>query len=631
MEQKESRKSKTKLFSEFPPVSTEEWEGKIKKDLKGTNYEKKLFWKTNDGFKVKPYYRKEDLKDLDYLNSYPGDFPYVRGNKKNNNNWHIRQDIDAKDIEKANEKAQDILNKGIDSIAFILDEEKNINRNDLDKLLKNININNVEINFICGYNSQKIIEILLELSKQNNWDIKNIKGSVDFDPLGYLTLRGNFYNSEEYSITQCKSMIEAAEELRNFRVIAVNGKIFNNSGASIIEELGFSLAVGNEYISRLTDHNLFIDKIAPRIKFNFSVGSNYFLEIAKLRAARILWANIVKAYKPSKDAITEMNIHSSTSEWNKTIYDPYINILRSATESMSSIIGGIDSLTVNPFNKHFEKTTDFSERIARNQQIILKEESYFDKIVDPSAGSYYIENLTNSIAEHSWELFLEVEEKGGYTAAFKQGFIQKTVKETIQKRDMDIATRKENFVGTNQFPNFKEHIEKEIDNSRLNPIDLTEKNAIAETLKPYRATQAFETLRLKTDKYSKVNKCPRVYMLPYGNLSMRKARSQFACNFFACAGFEVIDNNGFKTIDQGVKASIENKADIVVICSSDEEYADIVPGIYEKLKDKAIVVVAGYPKAIIDRLKSKGINNFIHLKSNVLETLRNYQQKLGIM
>jgi methylmalonyl-CoA mutase len=258
----------------------------------------------------------------------------------------------------------------------------------------------------------------------------------------------------------------------------------------------------------------------------------------------------------------------------------------------------------------------------------LKEESYLDKVSDPAAGSYYIENLTASIIEQAWKLFLTIQEKGGFIAAFREGFIQKEIKDMAAKRDLNIALRRENLLGTNQFPNFNEKITAEFDGSLFEPIDLTEKDAEVETLKPYRAAQAFEALRYTTDVYSKTNKRPVVFMLTIGNLAMRKARSQFSCNFFAVAGFTVIDNNGFDTVEEGVAAAKAAGADIVVLCSSDEEYAELAPAAAKLIKDE-ILVIAGAP-ACQKELEEQGITNFISMKSNILEELKEYQNKLGI-
>lgn len=625
-----SEKDKTvKLFDDFPPVSTDAWEAIIEKDLKGAPYDKKLIWRTYEGFNVNPYYRAEDLEKISHMGTLPGEFPFLRGNKKDNNQWHIRQNIDARDVEKANAKALDVLMKGVTSLGFEVEDDSMLSPVEFKKLLNDICLESIELNFISGHASSKIVDLLKEEIKEKKIPTESITGSVDFDPIGFLTLKGNVCKSLAHSFDKSKQLIDKTKDLPAFRAITIHGDYFKNSGSGIVQELAFSLAAGVEYLTQLTERELSVDEIAQKLKFNFAASNVYFMEIAKLRAARLLWSKIVESYGVKDKEKVKMYIHSVTARWNKTIYDPYVNMLRTTTEGMAAALGGTDSLTIEPFNTVFDIPSEFSERIARNQQNLLNEESYFSKIADPSAGSYYIEQLTASIAEHAWNLFLEIQEEGGYVEAFKKGIIQKAIKETAAKRNKNIATRRDNLLGVNQFPNFTESIDKEVDTSVFEPIDLSTENAIAETLKPYRGSQPFEFLRYKTDKYAKANGRPKVFMFTYGHLAMRKARAQFSCNFFACAGFEVKDNNGFKTVDEGIQAALDYKADIVVICSSDDEYAQIAPEINEKLKGKAIVVVAGAPKCM-DELKEKGVENFIHIKSNLLETLQYYQKALNI-
>jgi len=608
-----------KLFSEFPPVTTQEWEEKINKDLKGADYERKLVWKTNEGFKVRPYYRAEDLEKVNYLDVAPKEFPYVRSNKDDGNFWFIRQDIVVENSKSANEKAKILLTKGVNSFGFVINNETN--KNDIDTLLNELPLEKIEVNFVTQHNALAIVKILKELKLSDK-----INGSISFDPIGYLPETGNKFSDDITTIVT--KIVKEAKDFKNFRCITVKGDIFENAGSSIVQELGFSLAVAAEYMTILTDNGISTDDAAKSVKFQFATGSNYFMEIAKIRAARLLWANIIKQYNPENIESAVADIHAVTSEWNKTVYDPYVNMLRTQTEAMSSILGGVNSMTVKGFNVIYEQPTDFSERIARNQQLLLKEESHFDKVVDPAAGSYYIENLTDSIAEQAWKLFLEVDKKGGFTQAVKQGFIQNIIKEMAAKRDMDIANRKENFLGVNQFPNFTEHLEKDIDKTIFEKLHI-EKTEV-EPLVKYRGAAAIEALRYKTDIFSKNNKRPLAFMLTIGNLNMRKARAQFACNFFAVAGFSVQDNNGFETIEEGVKAANEADADIIVICSSDDEYAELAPKLQEAAGDK-IVVVAGYPKNILDDLKNAGLQHFIHVKSNLLETLTGFQKELGIL
>jgi methylmalonyl-CoA mutase len=324
-----------------------------------------------------------------------------------------------------------------------------------------------------------------------------------------------------------------------------------------------------------------------------------------------------------------MNIHSETSVWNKTIYDPYVNLLRTQTEAMSAVLGGTDSLTVLPFDVVYEQPTEFAERIARNQQALLKEEANFDKIADPAAGSYYIEMLTSSIAEQAWKIFLEIQDKGGYIAAFREGYIQTQVKTMAEKRKKAIATRRENLLGVNQFANITEQITADMCPALFEIEDQTADGAEVETIKMFRGAQQFEAIRYATDYYTNFNPRPKVFMLTIGDLTMRKARAQFACNFFAVAGYEVVDNNGFETVSDGVRDAIEANVDIVVICSSDKENEVFAPEAFSLLKDKAIFVVAGAP-ANTDELKAIGIKYFISMKSNLLESLTDFNNKLGI-
>ncbi len=615
------------LFAEFPPVSTQQWMDRVTADLKGADFNKKLVWKTNEGFDVQPFYRAENMDEVSFLNSLPGEFPFVRGTKKTNNEWLVRQSIAVTDLAEANKKALNYLMRGVDSLAFVFNGGE-LTVADLEVLLKDVCLPAVEVNFV-GCCSKKATEAFVAYVKKAGYALAEVKGSVEYDPFGKFAVTGVLRNGAEHVLANAASLIEQTSEMKKFKTLAVNGKNFGNAGASAVQELGFSLAQGAEYLTALTEKGVEIDAVAKNLKFNFSVSANYFMEIAKLRAARLLWAQIVKAYGPKCDCSAKMTIHAETGSWNKTVYDAYVNMLRTQTEAMSASIGGADSITVLPFNVAYEASNEFSDRIARNQQLLLKEESHISKIVDPAAGSYYIEELTASIAENAWKLFIDVQEKGGFIAALREGFIQTEVKKMAAKRDGNVATRRENLLGVNQFPNFTEKVESELDAAVFAPVDLTAEGAEIETLKPYRGAQAFEALRYKTDVYSKSNKRPLAFMLTIGNLAMRKARAQFACNFFAVAGFDVLDNNGFKTVEEGWEAAQKAGAAIVVICSSDDEYAEFAPAAFDAIGGKAIFVVAGAPTCT-DELKAKGITNFISVKSNLLAELKQYQASLNI-
>ncbi|MCE5330584.1 MAG: methylmalonyl-CoA mutase small subunit [Bacteroidales bacterium] len=625
---------KLNLLAEFPSVSTQQWMDKVTADLKGADFDKKLVWKTNEGFNVMPFYRAEDIDKLKTTEVVPGKFPYVRGTKLDNS-WFVRQDIVVVDAKQANAKALDILNKGVDSLGFKL------NKNDLSAayisaLLENIDAECVELNFsICSKRSAELASILTGYFKSKNYNLAKLQGSINWDGMNAMLLRAKNLSKEEL-VQMAKATVEAASELPKFRVIAVNATTLSNAGAFNAQELGYALAWGNDYLSMLVEAGVDTQLAAKKIKFNLGVGSNYFMEIAKFRAAKLLWAFIVDAYQPvcrkttcshTVDGIckcaAKMRIHAETTQFNKTVFDANVNMLRTQTEAMSAALGGVDSLTVTGYDTAFKTADDFSERIARNQQLLLKEESHFDKVSDPAAGSYYIETLTNEIAAQAWKIFLEVENNGGFYAAIKAGTVQKAVKTTAASRLKSVSSRREVLLGTNQFPNFNEiangkvELKKDITDCGCNHNEI-------ETLVPVRASEEFEALRFATENAAKR---PKAFMLTIGSLSMRLARAQFSCNFFACAGYEVVDNLGFATVEEGVKAALEANADIIVLCSSDDEYAELAPATYELAKGKALLVIAGAP-ACTDDLKAIGIEHFVNVKTNVLETLKTFNALL---
>ncbi|MBN2522510.1 MAG: acyl-CoA mutase large subunit family protein [Bacteroidales bacterium] len=619
---------KEKLFKDFNPVTKEQWDEKIKEDLNGADYEKKLVWNSPEGFKVNPYYTHESLKDKEYLETLPGEYPFVRGNRKTSNAWEIRQDIIVNDIKNANQKALYIIKRGITSLGFIFKPGSLINnQDDISLLLKDIQLDCIQLNFICDGPAPYILKHLDNIIQTKKIDRNKLSGSFDFDPLGHLTVSGNYYSNEESDFHSLMSMIHlACEYLPNFRIIGINGCFFNDAGASVVQELGYSLAIASDYLSRMTDARIDPSVICHSMQFNFGVGSNYFMEIAKIRAARFLFAKLAEAYKVKEEASKKINIHSVTSGWNQTIYDPYTNVLRATTESMAAIIGGTDSLVVRPFNSAFTSETKFSERIARNIQIVLHKEAYLENIVDPSAGSYYIETLTDSIIHEAWKLFLQVEEQGGYLKALKNGIIQSDISIVSQKHRYSVASGREVLLGINRYPNLNESVKDEIVADIAFPSINEEKHEVT-PIHRQRGSAEIEKIRLAAEKHREGQ--PVVFMLTYGNQAMRRARAGFSCNFFACGGYKVIDNPGFSSIEEGVSAAFESKADIIVICSSDEEYPGLVPAIKELVQKRAILVVAGAPDCM-EELESKGIANFIHLQSNMVDLLKEYHRMLKI-
>ena len=645
--------NKVNMLADFAPVSTETWKAKIIADLKGADFDKKLVWRTPEGFNVQPFYRREDLKGLKTTVSAPGQFPYVRGTRTNND-WAIRQNICAcKNARKANEKALEVLNKGINSLGFCLDKEK-LTYHFIKTLLNGIAADCIAINFsICACAAPKLANILVRYYGRMGYDVKHMVGSINVDPIKNMLVKGKPLTREQVS-AKIAEVVKAAKALPGYRVVGVNSVVLNNSGAYAAQELAYALAWGAEYMTMLTEAGVPNYRAANAIRFNMGIGGNYFMELAKFRAARLLWAKIVEAYKApifttALRNAAKMNVSAETSRFNMTIFDAYVNLLRTQTETMSAALAGVDEITVTPFDITYERPTDFSERIARNQQLLLKEEAHFDKIVDPAAGSYYLENLTASIAAEAWKQFLAIQEQGGMYQMVSEGKVQEHMAANLKARLADVAKRKEVLLGSNQFPNFTEKAGKKIkaDAGACSSIctckSPTAKRSNSEsgltascacgptaegglaTLPVARAAEEFEALRLETEG---AKKQPVAFMLTIGNLAMRIARAQFSCNFLACAGYKVIDNNGFATIAEGIKAARKAKADIIVLCSSDDEYADLAPKAWKKLQGKKeIFIVAGAP-ACMEDLQKLGIQNFIHVRCNVLDTLKGLNSQL---
>lgn len=609
--------NRERLFDQFPEVSYAEWRAKVEADLKGADFSKKLVWRTNEGFDVQPVYRAEDIADFKTTDSLPGQYPYVRGTRTEND-WLTRQDIIAETAEEANAIALDVLTKGVTSLGFKVAAPE-----DLAVLLKGIDLAKVEINLTCC--PGKVVEVAKALVAAVAAAGANdtFRGSIDYNPLRRQFRHGVEGVESAEIAAKAAELLDVVAPVASLRCLAVDSDILANAGAFIYQELGYALAWGAQWMTLLTEAGRSADEVAKRIKFNMCVSSNFFVEIAKFRAARMLWAQIVKQYG-ADEAAAKMLVNATTSRFNQTIYDAHVNLLRSQTETFSACVAGVDSIVTTPFDTPYKTPDAFSERIARNQQFLLKEESHMDKVVDPAGGSYYVEELTVAIAKEAWKLFLATEEEGGFFACTGEGKVQKAVNASCEKRHTDVARRKEILLGTNQYPNINEKAAGKIETSGCKCHCGCGHEDGPNALINKRAATDFEALRLETEAAAKR---PKVFMLTIGNLAMRLARAQFSTNFFGCAGYEIIDNLGFNTVEEGVDAALAKDADVVVICSSDDEYAELAPAAYKYLAGRAEFVVAGNP-ACTEDLKAAGINDFVHVRCNVLDTLRDFNNRL---
>lgn len=571
------------LLAAFPPVSTAAWQAAMARDLKGADAEKKLAWRTEEGLALKPFYRAEDLAGLVCVDTTPGEFPYRRGVRATGA-WRIREEIDATNAEEANRMACAAVAAGADEIAF--SEIAIESAYELEKLLRGLDT--IPVHFARA--GERLLGMLIERHNRTPLAAEMTTGC---DALASLEFAAEV-------------IAAAPARLVPF---TIQGAAFRDSGATTVEEIGLALAAGVDFLAGLEERGLDADRAAAAIEFSFAVDANYFFEIAKLRAFRMLWARAVESFGGNNQAA---RIAVLTSRWNKTVYDPHLNILRATTEAMAAVLGGADAVTVAPFDTVYKAPDEASRRLARNTQLLLKHEAWLGRVADAGGGSYAIETITDFLASEGWRILVDIEGRGGFRKAQAEGTIAQTLQQSLAVREHAVALRKRVLVGTNQYANPGERALERVDGQRMNS-DL-------------RGARAYEELRLRTERHAAAGgKVPRVLLAEIGDVKMRAARSTFAANFFACAGFAIATQR-FKKAEDITGAD----AEVIVLCSADAEYATLAGELMPKLKAlgrETPVIVAGNPENA-EELKAAGIADFVHVRSHPLEFLAKWQERL---
>jgi methylmalonyl-CoA mutase len=574
------------LLHEFPPVSTQAWEDVIAKDLKGADYAKKLVWQTEEGLAVKPYYRAENIVGLEYLDAAPGNFPFVRGDRAAAD-WRIREEIEALDPAEANRAACAAVVAGAEEIAFL--QVQIAGAPDLTVLLAHLQ--EIPVHFQGA--GEALIRLLLERKP-------NSRVATGWDPFKNLDFAAEVI----------------AKSPATFVPFTISGSEFEESGATSVQEVGFTLAAGIDFLAEMQSRKADINRAAASVTFSFAIGSNYFFQIAKLRAFRLLWARAVESFGGTRES-AKARIHARTSRWNETVYDPHVNILRGTTEAMSAALGGADSISVAPFDECYKAPDEASRRLARNTQILLKQEALLSRVADPGGGSYCLEVITDFIAREGWKTMQAIEAAGGFRKALADGQIQRAVEQSLAAKEKAVASRRRIFTGTNQHSNLSEKALERIDESRLNKG-------------VHRGAEAYEQLRLRTERHAAAGgRVPHVLLAEIGDIKMRAARSNFAANFFGCAGFDIVTRR-FDNVSE-IEAAASD-AELVVLCSSDPEYLPLAVDLIARLKAagrKTSVIVAGYPDSV-EQLKAAGVADFVHVRSNPIEVLTKWQGQLGV-
>lgn len=707
--------SELNLSKEFVSPTFEEWKAKVENDLKGASYEKKMITKTYEKIDLKPIYTNEDLEKLNITNSLPGFTNFARGECVNGyfaNSWNVNQEIIEADAEDFNNALAKSLNNGQNCINLSLDSAtKNGVDADyakwedvgdiglsisaiksLERALNNIDLNKYELSVHTGSIALPFLSLVSSFYKSRNLKPEFIKGTISADPIFELVSSGELNYDEKFIFNSMKFSIEWTKiNSSNLKVIGVNTLPFINAGANNVQELAIALSIFVYYVDSLIELGISGKDIFNRTQFTLGVSTNYFMEIAKFRAVRILLNNIAEIYNFNKDKIN-FNIGAKTSKYYHTKLDPYVNLLRNTTLTFSAVLGGVNSISTSPFDEIIGLPDNISRRIARNTQTVLREESHLDQVIDPAGGSYFIESLTEELAKNSWEYFKKIENNGGILECLRNNFIQTEIENISAERTKDINLRKAVLVGTNMYANVKEkpinknnfdhkkfhekrseYLSKFRTNGnsdkhetvirKLNSISnsteykiidlmseayfqgatigeitssLTSSHKNEIVIKPLvqkRASEDFEELRNMSLTYkSKHGFLPSVFLANMGSIKDYKARSEFSKGFFEVGGFEVFDPPGFTNIDNLVNEIMDSDTAIVVICSTDDKYPKLVPQITEAIKiknDKIQIILAGYPKDQIEQHKNSGVDDFIYLGCDTLKILTSLHNKLG--
>jgi methylmalonyl-CoA mutase len=684
------------LLSEFEAATYEQWKEIAEESLKGKPFEK-IIKKTLEDLNIQPIYNQEDTKDIADTNSMPGFYPYDRGSSGDGyiiKKWDIAQEIPYPTPELLNNALKHDLQKGQTAVSIVVDDlTKNGKspRND-PRLLKNgtsifcekdylkaldgIDITKIPIYVNGGMATSVQYAVFIYFLKKRKIEMKSIKGGFFFDPIAvalddkYEKVDINaLYDHQQFLLSAIRSCESA------FKPVCIDTAFYHEAGADAVQEVALSLATGTQHIRSLQNEDLSIDDIAGKLFFNVAFGPAFFIEIAKMRAMRKLWAKVVKEFGCNEES-GKIHLFARTSKFNKSRLDQYVNILRNTTEALSAILSGCDVLHVEYFDEPFGPPNDFSRRVARNIQLVLMEECNLPEVIDPVGGTWFVEKLTDEIAEKAWSLFVDIEKQGGMMKAVENNFVQNLIEEKAKQRLIQLSNRKDILVGTNKYPNKSEKEAKpfEFDREKLSEeriafarsvriknkrndavnslyevfdmarhnehfkrmfsINFDDETKSFKKIKPLILCEMFEDVRENSEKYkTKTGKQPKVFLANVGSVKEYKGRADFSSDFFSVGGFDIISKLGHESWEEVAKEAIESQAEVITICSTDLKYPEFVPQfcrLIKRAKPMTILVLAGLPKEHIEDFKAAGLDDFIHIKSNIVETLNTIFKNIGV-
>ena len=696
-------------LDEFTPPTDEEWKAACEALLKGAPFEKKMFTKTYEGSTFDPMYTRKHTEDILPKGVMPGMGDYLRGVDAAGyigKPWGIAQACDETLPAENNELLRHEHDKGATIYHIVLDTASRTGVDarqaeavgdtgtsvttveDMHVLLTGLDLAKFPLYVYAGANAVPLLALVAAARRASGEDMAEVHGIVGADPIGALAADGKLPASLDAHYDSLAAAARwATVNAPHLRTVFVRSDVYSNGGANDVQEVASVLATATAYLRALCERGLTIDEAASQIAFAFSMGANFFLQIAKLRAVRPLWAQIVGAFGGSAEA-QKMRIHARPALFFKTIYDPYVNMLRNTTEIFSGVVGGIDSFESAPFDEPIRKGDEFSRRIARNVQIMLQEEFGLLQPIDPAGGSWAVETLTRQMKEKIWAEFQRIEKEGGIIAALRAGSLQESVAAVLAARFKNADLRRDRIVGNNMYPNMTETLLEtraedtaalkaqrtaDID-AYLSDIDVKHRdealaslrqahsvdNAVeaalagatiaelmtavtegdgAETvtaIAPHRWSERFEALRQRTEEYkAEKNDNVKIFLANMGPIPQHKARADFTTGFLQVGAFEVLGNDGFKTVEEAADAARASGADAVVICSTDATYPEIVPALAPKLHEvlpKARVFLAGAaPKDLLETYKEAGIDEYISVRANCYEILESLQKQKGMI
>ena len=696
-------------LDEFTPPTDEEWKAACEALLKGAPFEKKMFTKTYEGITFDPMYTRKHTEDILPKGVMPGMGDYLRGVDAAGyigKPWGIAQACDETLPAENNELLRHEHDKGATIYHIVLDTASRTGVDarqaetvgdtgtsvttveDMHVLLTGLDLAKFPLYVYAGANAVPLLALVAAARRASGEDMAEVRGIVGADPIGALAADGKLPASlDAYYDNLVAAARWATVNAPHLRTVFVRSDVYSNGGANDVQEVASVLATATAYLRALCERGLTIDEAASQIAFAFSMGANFFLQIAKLRAVRPLWAQIVGAFGGSAEA-QKMRIHARPALFFKTIYDPYVNMLRNTTEIFSGVVGGIDSFESAPFDEPIRKGDEFSRRIARNVQIMLQEEFGLLQPIDPAGGSWAVETLTRQMKEKIWAEFQRIEKEGGIIAALRAGSLQENVAAVLAARFKNADLRRDRIVGNNMYPNMTETLLEtraedtaalkaqrtadidaylsDIDVKHLgealaslrqaHSVDHAVEAALAgatiaelmtavtegdgaETvtaIAPHRWSERFEALRQRTEEYkAEKNDNVKIFLANMGPIPQHKARADFTTGFLQVGAFEVLGNDGFKTVEEAADAARASGADAVVICSTDATYPEIVPALAPKLHEvlpKARVFLAGAaPKDLLETYKEAGIDEYISVRANCYEILESLQKQKGMI